>query len=266
MRNTPSPLLDLMWRYCVPYTNAHDLSQLSELMVPDYVLHMGAHHVWGRDGAYRQAVAKQFRQFPHLALTVHRIVTDGSRLAMAFSEHGSSVNHDGRAAVWRGIALYRWDGSRLVECFVEQDYYARARQLRSGVPDPVSPPAVSPWSTTALAPDESSLEVVRAWLGTNPLLESTRSTCDDSDLHGWSEPVLDDAEVTVRDIFSCGNEVPFSVEVVGRLSGGMPELSDRVGSVGSIVVNGIATVNDGSVSQCQMVADRLGFSRSLRPT
>lgn len=253
-----------MWRYCVPYTNAHDLSQISELMVPDYVLHMGTHHVRGRDGAYRQAASEQFEQFPHLALTVHRVVTDGSRLAMAFSEHGSSLRHEARAAAWRGIALYRWDGQRLVECFVEQDYYARTRQLRSGVPDPVLPPAVSPWSTTAVGSDEESLQIVQEWLTSNPLRALPTRVCDDSDILGWAEPVLDDAEVTVRDIFSCGNEVPFSAEIAGRVAGGLPELDDHVGSLASVVVNGIATVDDGGVVHCQMVADRLGLSRSLK--
>jgi predicted ester cyclase len=161
----PDPFVALMRRYVVDYTNRHDTSLCAELMEPDYTLRMGPHVVAGRDDAYLPAAQAQFRQFPGLGLTVHEIVTNGERLAMRFSEHGASVRHGGAVAVWTGIGLYRWNGRRLVENVVEQDYLGRRRQLAAARgPDPVEPPAPAPWDTRAVAPDPAAEDVVRGWI------------------------------------------------------------------------------------------------------
>jgi hypothetical protein len=139
--HVPEPFVALMRRYVVDYTNRHDTSVCPDLMEPDYTLRMGPHVVSGRDDAYIPAAQKQFVQFPGLGLTVHEIVTDGRRLAMRFSEHGASVRHGGAVASWSGIGLYRWNGTRLVDNSVEQDYLARRRQLAGGPPAAVAAPA-----------------------------------------------------------------------------------------------------------------------------
>ena len=115
-------------------------------MVEDYTLHMGPHRVVGRDGNYRRAAERQFGQYPGLGFTVHDLLTNGDRIALRFSEHGRSARM-GSCAVWGGISTYRWDGERLTECWVEQDYYARRRQLDAGISNPVEPPAIDPWSS-----------------------------------------------------------------------------------------------------------------------
>ena len=138
------PFVALMRRYCVDYTARHDLSVCDDIMVPGYTLHMGVHHLAGRDDAYKPAAAAQFRQFPGLCLTVNEIICSGDRLALRFTEHGASVRHDGARAAWGGVGLYRWDGQRLLENYVEQDYFGRRRQLAGDGPDPVEPPAVAP--------------------------------------------------------------------------------------------------------------------------
>src|SRR2546430_12055290 len=129
--SVPEPFVALMRRYCIDYTARHDLSVCDDIMVPGYTLHMGVHHLAGRDEAYKPAAAAQFRQFPGLCLTVNEIICSGDRLALRFTEHGASARHDGARAAWAGVGLYRWDGQRLLENYVEQDYFGRRRQLRS---------------------------------------------------------------------------------------------------------------------------------------
>jgi predicted ester cyclase len=159
----------LMRRYCIDYTARHDLSVCDDIMVPGYTLHMGVHHLAGRDDAYKPAAAAQFRQFPGLCLTVNEIICSGDRLALRFTEHGASIRHDGARAAWGGVGLYRWDGQRLLENHVEQDYFGRRRQLAGDGPDPVEAPAVAPWDTRSVRADLAAEAVVRDWLAAGRL-------------------------------------------------------------------------------------------------
>ena len=102
-----STFVALMRRYCLDYTNRHDVTQVPGIMEPNYTLRMGQHELAGRDTHYVPAASAQFKQFPGLGLTVHEIFSNGERLAMRFSEHGQSVKHGGRAAAWSGLGLYR---------------------------------------------------------------------------------------------------------------------------------------------------------------
>src|SRR5438552_2751292 len=170
------PFVALMRRYCIDYTARHDLSLCDDIMVPGYTLHMGVHHLAGRDEAYKPAAAAQFRQFPGLCLTVNEIICSGDRLALRFTEHGASARHDGARASWGGVGLYRWDGQRLLENYVEQDYFGRRRQLAGDGPDPVEPPAVAPWDTRSVPADQAAEAVVRTWLAAGDL---TGVTVDD---------------------------------------------------------------------------------------
>ncbi|GAA2850687.1 hypothetical protein GCM10010472_04740 [Pseudonocardia halophobica] len=259
------PFVALMRRYVNDYTNRHDVSVCPEIMEPGYTLRMGPHEVAGRDELYIPASQKQFTQFPGLCLTVHEIVTNGDRLAMRFSEHGRSVRHDGRGAAWTGLGLYRWNGTRLVENFVEQDYLARRRQLASGVPAAVEPPALAPWDTVALAPDPEAEAVVRAWID-----ESAPGpvTLDD----GAPDILLDDASSQVDDLFSAGPHVAFRVTRTGTYMGGLGAdagIDDAAltGAPGTLHLVGLVTVADGRVTGGRIVRDRLGLARSLsRPT
>ena len=122
------PLLQLMRDYAFAYTANHDFDVCPTIMIEEYELRMGAHRIVGRDGAYRDATQRQYDQYPGLGFTVHDIVTNGERVALRFSEHGHSIFQEADS-VWGGVSLYRWDGSRLTSCLVEQDYFARRRQL-----------------------------------------------------------------------------------------------------------------------------------------
>ncbi|WP_219413508.1 nuclear transport factor 2 family protein [Pseudonocardia nigra] len=252
------PFVALIRRYVVDYTNRHDTSVCAEIMEPDYVLRMGPHVVAGRDGAYIPAAQAQFRQFPGLGLTVHEIVTNGERLAMRFSEHGASVRHGGAVAVWGGLGLYAWNGTRLTANLVEQDYLARRRQLASNGPDAVESPAPAPWDTTAepVVPDAERL--VRDWIADGLPGEAVRY--DD----GTAGPKIDDVEVAVDDLFSAGDRVAFRITRRGHYLGGLDELADlALGATAELHMVGLVTVSGGRVTGGRIVRDRLGLARAL---
>jgi SnoaL-like polyketide cyclase len=259
------PFVALMRRYVNDYTNRHDLSVCPEIMEPDYTLRMGPHVVAGRDEHYVPAARAQFVQFPGLCLTVHEIVTNGDRLAMRFSEHGRSVRHDGRAAVWAGIGLYRWNGHKLVENYVEQDYLARRRQLDTGRTRAVEPPALAPWDTVAVPPDPAAEAVVRDWIAADgDLSGDTAVTADDGD----RAPLLAAASTQVDDLFSAGPHVAFRLTRTGTYTGGLGPhagIDDAVlaGAPATLHVVGLVTVEQGRVTGGRLVRDRLGTARSL---
>lgn len=216
------PFHDLMRRYSFAYTASHDFSQLASLMVGDYLLRMGEHEIRGRDTAYRAATQRQYDQFPGLGFTVHRLVTNGERLALVFTEHGASRRHGGLLAAWRGVSLYHWDGTRLLDCTVEQDYFARRRQLADGVPDPVGTPGHDPWSNPVEPEDATVLDSVMQWLREGGLDSAPTDRFNDGPAGADPvRPVLADARWTVLDAFSAGPEVPFAARVDGVYDGGL---------------------------------------------
>lgn len=257
----PDPFVALMRRYVVDYTNAHDLSVCDEIMEPDYVLRMGPHVLAGRDEAYKAATRAQLRQFPGLGLTVHEIVSSGDRLALRFSEHGASVRHHGRVAVWAGIGLYHWNGTRLTANYVEQDYQARRRQLAGGGCDPVGAPAPAPWDTPARPPDPHAEHVVREWVA-----RATTGTpgvvCDDG---RPAAPLVEGADAEVDDLFSAGDRVGVHAELRGRFTGGLDGLDDRIGEPAVLHLAALVRVRAGRVVGGHVVRDRLGLQRALSP-
>jgi predicted ester cyclase len=254
------PFVAVMRRYAVDYTARGDLSVCPEIMVDDYQLHMGVHHLVGRDGPYAAAVKAQLDQFPTLGFTVHEVFTNGDRLALRFSEHGASERHGGRQAAWPGISTYRWDGSRLVECWVEQDYFARTRQLEAGTPDPVEPPAVDPWATEPVAADDVVEAAARTWLEKGDLAGADHVRLDD----GGPRVTLDPVAVVVDDLFSAGSQAAFHVTQRGRYTGGLPGLGAAAGSEVTMGVAGVLVIGHGSVVSVRAITDRLGVSRQLR--
>lgn len=271
----PDPFVALMRRYVVDYTNRQDTSVCSEIMEPDYTLRMGPHEVSGRDEAYIPASRKQFTQFPGLGLTVHEVVTNGERLALRFSEHGASRRHEGAAAAWTGLGLYRWNGTRLQDNSVEQDYLSRRRQLASGTPATVGAPAVAPWDTPARPADPAAEAVVRSWIargvaaggpaGAGSTTVTTDLTWDDGG-PGSEHAVLADAASVIDDLFSAGDAVAFRLTCHGRYAGGLDDVTDApAGTPATVHLVGLVHVRDGQVASGHLVRDRLGMARALSP-
>lgn len=253
----------LMRRYVVDYTNRHDQDLTPELMEPDYLLCMGEHRVLGRDGPYRAATAKQMSQFPGLGLTVHRIATSGDGLVMHFSEHGASRLHRGRRCAWGGIGLYRWNGRKLVQNFVEQDYFSRRQQLAGNFVNPVYHPAIAPWDTAAAAPDPTAEAVVREWLASGRLATTPGVICDDHWVDGEVEPLVEQTGLELNEFFSCGQVVGFHATQYGRLLPG-DGIDGRRDMPIMLHLAGYVDVVDGAVRSGQIIRNRLDLLRRLR--
>jgi predicted ester cyclase len=254
------PLVQLMRRYVFAYTCCHDFSECRRVMVDDYVLCMGEHRITGRDGQYTEATAKQFRQFPGLGLTVHDLVVGEDRIAMHFTEHGRSMV-TGRLAAWSGVSLYRWNGERLTECRVEQDYFGRRGQLSGDSIAVVPVPAIDPWSELAQQGSATTERAVRDWLQQGGLFEAPVGSLDNEYCADAHRALGSDSEVSVLDMFTAGDRAAFHALVRGRCRDGFGGLDSRNRDA-TLYVAGLATVRDGRV-EVRAVTDRLAAERRL---
>ena len=255
--------LRLMKHYVVDYTNSHDQAETAKIMEPDYHLRMGPYDVVGRDTAYYAATRKQMDQFPGLGLTVHEVWTSGERLMMRFSEHGASNRHDGALTAWGGIGLYRWNGDRLVSNSVEQDYFSRARQMKTRAPNPVEGPAIAPWDTAADAPDAAAEATVRAWLEAGQLARTPGVLCDDAWTGAEVEAVVDQDEIILNDMFSAGSHIGFHATQIGALLADFAPTKAEVGRKVELHMAGIVHVMDGVVTSGRIIRNRLDLQRTL---
>jgi predicted ester cyclase len=238
-------------RFCVHWLDRADPSVPPEIMTPGYRVHIGTAELDGLD-AYTAGTMGQLTQFPGLLLTVHQLLTDGQQLALHFTEHGASVRHDGRAAAWRGVALFRIEAGRLAENWTQEDYYARRRQLADGHADPVPAPAVAPWTTPAARPSAEAEETVRRWLG--------RPSFGQVEVDDGSALVVEPTSFRVKRLFSAGLAVAFAGAWRGRYRGGL----EGVESAGDVELGacGMLSTGGGEVSGV-VVTDRLGLRRAL---
>lgn len=255
----PLPFVTLMRRYVEEYTNAHDLEVCDEIFHPDYRIHIGGTTL-EFDG-YREMVRDAFGRFPDLQLVVHRLVSNGDRLAMHFSEYATSPAHENRQAVWEGVGLYRRapDG-RLIENYVEQDFYGRRVQLASD--DAVSVPRQDPsvWATPDVAPDEITERAVHAWV-------ETRNEGGDSGEHSRIaiDQVLAGSAMQVRDLFSAGGRFGVRLSVRGDYVGelyGVPE--HKQGSAVALDAVAIGRIENGRVAALHLISDRFGLQSRLK--
>jgi hypothetical protein len=256
------PFAALLRRYSFAYTAAHDFSVCAEIMVEDYVLFMGDIEVRDRENQYIPATAKLYRQFPGLGFTVHRFILGENRAALHFSEYGHSTLFD-NDSVWNGISLYEWDGQRLTECRVEQDYYSRRIQQKSGNAGEIRAPAHDPWLRTPAAAAGSTEIIARQWLLDGGLLDAPVGSLDDEH---WAAPKrmsFDAATVEVLDLFAAGGEAAFHVLVSGTYGGGLDDLDEHVGRPADLYASGYVSVADGVITDVHAVTDRLAAERRL---
>lgn len=259
------PFVALMRTYCIDYTNSHDQTLYDEIMEPDYVVHINGMTL-ARDTGYAESVEQLFAIAPGLGLVVHEFVLNGDRLAMYFSEHARMPGKHGPAlACWRGIGLYQWNGTRLTENYVEQDYAAMQAQLGGGPPHPLLPPHIDPWTSTEPVPADAAAEAtVRAWLDRGDLADAGSLHADDMRSGTAYVPLLDVESVTVNDLFSAGAAVPFHVTLHGAYRGGLGDACDpRIGAPAALTAVGIARVEDGRVDHVDAVTGRMQLRGEL---
>ena len=252
------PFVALMRRYCIDYTNSHDQSLYEQIMDPDYVVHINGMTLV-RSTTYARAVREIFDAAPGLGILVHEFVFNGDRLCMHFSEHAAMPAGSGRAlACWRGIGLYKWNGRRLTENYVEQDYFAMQAQIASGKPHPLIPPHIDPWTTSEPVPaDPASEATVRTWLDKADLAAAPMHDIDDGRTGAVYTSVLDPQDVVINDLFSAGADVPFHITIRGAYRGGLGGgVEEHIGKAATLHVAGIAHVADGAVASVNAVTAR----------
>lgn len=257
------PLSKLLQRYCFAYTAVHDFSVADQIMADDYTFYMGEHVFTGREAAYKPAAERQFKAYPGLGFAVHDFFSNGDRCAMVFSEYGHSIQYDTNTA-WHGVSLYRWNGERLTECRIEQDYYARRRQLLTKTPDPVDQPAYAPWTGKVEKADPSTEAAVTSWLQDGGLLKSPLGALDDERVAPSVARVrLRDAQTEVTDIMSAGKRAAFQIKMTGRYDGGLQELSGHEGVEAVLYATGFADAENGVVGNVKSVTDRYTMERRI---
>ncbi len=250
--------LPLLRRWVNDYFNRHDNAAARAFIASDYTLQIGEVTFAGRDESWLPAVTEQMRLFPGLGMTVHRTLAGADWAAAWFSEHGAS---GGRVAVWSGVAIYFSDGERLTRCIAQEDYMTRQRQLKSGLADPVDPPAAAPWDVAPAPPDHAAEAVVRTWLqGSWPQAGEVR--CDDEHIINVSLQFETHA-VEIGAIRSSGSEVAFHARQMGVYLGGLRGV-ETGGATAALHVNGMVSVVDGRVTGGRVIRDRLGLRAALR--
>lgn len=262
------PLVALMRRYCIDYTNSHDQSIYPDIFEDDYTVHIEGHALV-RDASYGPAAAELFALAPGLGLVVHELVLNGDRLCMRFSEHASMPTPQGRRlSAWRGIGLYRWNGRRLTGNHVEQDFAGRRRQLLTGVPDPLEPPHLDPWmATRPVAPEPAAEAAARAWLARGRLADAPSVVLDAGDVgaSGGDPQVVDATEVVVNDLFSAGPRVAFHVTLRGTYRGGLDGLDAGLGTPVELHAAGLLRVGGGgTVDEVRAVTSRRTVAHAVR--
>lgn len=259
--NAPLTVLALMRRWVVDYFNRQDASACAQFIAPDYALRIGETVFAGRDTQWLPAVDKQFQTFPGMGMTVHQVLVGSDRVATLFSEHGASGGVGGRMAVWSGVGIYRANGSQLTGCVAQEDYMTRLRQLKSGVVDPVEPPAAAPWDTAALPPDPQAESVVRSWLTQSWPIAGSTVRCDDEHITGV--PLEFDVRAgEITELFSSGPDVAFHVRQTGIYRGGLPGVDARAETF-VLHCNGIVRVQHGQVCSGRVIRDRIGLRAAL---
>lgn len=260
---TEVPLLaERLRRYSFAYTAAHDPNVCDDIMVEDYTLYMGEFVISGRDATYKPAAIKQLRQFPGLGMSVHDLLITPQRAALQFSEYGRSAL-TGTIAAWTGISMYHWDGDRLQDCRVEQDYYSRRAQLQSGQPNPVDRPAHDPWAVPIEDPDPDVERATRDWLAAGGLAGLEIGRMDDEPSAAPARIVLDRPTYRILDCFAGARRAAFHVTGQGRVAGWPDGSVERLGLPCLVYYSGIAVVDNGSVTSARVISDRLAAERRL---
>lgn len=256
----PAPVsVQLARRWVVDYFNSQDESAARAFCEDGYTLHIGSTVFAGRDAQWLPAVRVQMDRFPGLGMTVHQVVACEDRAAVLFTQHGADGGVGGRQTCWGGIAIYERRGDQLSGCVAQEDYMTRQRQLKTGVPDPIEPPAPAPWDTAVQAPDAQAEQVVREWLeGAWPKAEPVR--VDDEYLTG-AALAFDVTQTHVGQLWSSGSDVVFHARQTGVCRGGLAGVFN--GSVGQLFVNGMVRVEGGRIVSGRVVRDRAGLRASL---
>jgi len=255
-------VLQVFRRYVTEFVNQHDFSVLPAIMTETYQLETGGLTIAGRDGPYRNAVARQLQQFPGLVFTPHELFHVGDRLAVRFTEHGTSLRHEGRAAAWTSIAIYGVADGRLSRCAIEQDYFARRQQLSSGVASLVDRPHVAPWDVAPSKNNAHAEKVVRNWL-----MSATYLSDDIVNVDGEKNEIpriVQGSEVEVLEMLAGDDQVAFHAVHRGPLAGDFPTDQSIYSSESAFIhMSGMVRLRGSEICDGHIIRDRWGLYRRL---
>jgi hypothetical protein len=251
------PMGALMRRFVVDWLDRADAEVPPQIMAPDYAIDIAGVQMPGRD-AYLEATSAQLARFPGLTVTVHDVLytTDG-RAALRFTEHGASER--GGSAAWRGIGIFRAEHGVLVHNATEEDYLGRRRQLLSGLPDPVDPPMVAPWTESPADPDPDAEKAVCAWLDAGAPVRPGL-TYDDGAV---ATDLLEAPTVEVDVLVTAGRRVAVHGVARGRYLGGLPDGPEPDGADVALGLAAFLEVAPDGTLTGHVVRDRLGVYRAL---
>jgi hypothetical protein len=253
----------LLRGFATDFLTSHDVAEARRIMARDYTLHIGGHVFAGRDDQYIPATAAQLDLFPGLIVTVHDVVLAPGWAAMRFTEHGVAAKPPHHAAAWGGITLFSFEGEQLSRGWAEEDYFARKRELKSGVCDPILPPMAAPWDRPCAEPSDATELQVRQWLSSpanilSPLVEQIRVGAP------AFEALIRPTAISLSTLFTAGSRAAFHAVVSGTYAGGFPDIdAAQVGAEIDLRVAGVIDTEAGHVSRVQLSADRLGLHRDL---
>ena len=257
----PDVTVSLMRGFCQDWLNRADPAACNAIMANEYEVHIGGIILPGLD-AYVPATMGQLEDFAGLNITVHELFTNGSEIALRFTEHGASIKAGGKEAAWRGIALFWTADSRLIRNATEEDYTSRRRQLTGTSPDSIERPAVAPWSTVPVASSAWAEQQVRGWLVSGGLANSPAGTLI-FDEGNDPESILDVDSVEILDLFSAGPFVGFRIIETGRYRGGLGLPGTSIGTPARLSSVGMVQVRlEGQVTG-HVIRDRAGLRRVL---
>lgn len=261
--NLPAPAR-LLRGFATDFLTSHDRAEAERIMAPGYRLSIGGHLFDGRDGSYLPATCAQLEQFPGLCVTVHDVMLGQDCLAMRFTEHGVSTRNPGRAAAWGGITLFRIAGGQLAQGWAEEDYFARKRQLKSGICDSICAPHPAPWDGPVVPRNDATEQVVSQWLEdpaavlSSPVVEPILAEGP-----GLGE-LIRPSGLTLSALVSAGPRAAFHVECHGAYAGGFDDIpAEHTGIPVVLMMAGLADVAAGQITRVQLSADRLGLHRAL---
>lgn len=259
------PLAQLLRGFAIDFLTAHNNAVVERIMAPNYCLNIGGLVFDGRDDEYLPATAAQLEQFPGLNVTVHDVVIGENALAMCFTEHGASIQDEGRRAAWSGITFFFTDGERFVTGWAEEEYIARKRQLTLGECEVIESPHIAPWDTQEQAKNPENETLVRLWIEHSHPLKDIPNNKRLSPLDPDPDGLVDIRGSRINALFSAGDRVVVHAEYHGIYAGGFGDLSPLlIGCQAVLRFAAIVTISDGEIKAARITCDRLGLSRALR--
>jgi hypothetical protein len=248
-------MVTLVRRWALGWVTLGDPQVAEHVLAPEYRIRISGTVLDGRD-AYVAGGLGQIERYAGWTLTTHALICTGERVAVRFTLHGADHAREGREAAWGGVAMFRWDGRQLTECFAEEDYFSRRRQVSGGARPPIEAPAAAPWNTAPRGADPEAEERVRAWLGDGRF---AGATLDDGD----AVPLLDRVELKLHELFSAGDQVAFHGRLTGAYAGGLEGCEAAPGTPAAHDFSGLVSVAGGEVTGGHVIRDRLGMLRAL---